>query len=299
MTNGSDSCDIDMFRLLSDEELAIIFAQSKGLLPISVSCCGVSLSYTYRCTTKTNGYYFRCTKDRCRKEVSIRKNSFFEGSSLRIGQILLLMFYYTKGETSIKSLKRKTQISGNTAIVGWLSNCREICGLCFIRNPVVLGGIDRIVEIDETLMVRRKGQHGRIPREQWVFGGYEPGTKEGFLFAVPDRTRATLFPIIRSHILPGTTIYSDEARVYASLIREGYIHRTVNHSIGEWVNARTGCTTNRVESYWSRAKAPHKERRGTHRTTLKSHLVEFMWHEKFKNNFDVFLQHVREVYGFN
>ena len=48
--------------------------------------------------------------------------------------------------------------------------------------------------------------------------------------AVDDRPAATLMPITRTHIRPGTTIFSDEWRSYARLNSSGYTHLAVNHS---------------------------------------------------------------------
>ena len=48
--------------------------------------------------------------------------------------------------------------------------------------------------------------------------------------AVDDCSAATLMPIIRTHIRPGTTILSDEWRSYARLNSSGYTHLAVNHS---------------------------------------------------------------------
>ena len=47
---------------------------------------------------------------------------------------------------------------------------------------------------------------------------------------VNDRSVATLMPIIRTHIRPGTTILSDEWRSYARFNSSGYTHLAVNHS---------------------------------------------------------------------
>ena len=52
---------------------------------------------------------------------------------------------------------------------------------------------------------------------KWVFGIYERGTKKLLLFPVDKRNSQTLTPIIRRHVLPGTTIYSDEWCAYSKL----------------------------------------------------------------------------------
>lgn len=131
------------------------------------------------------------------------------------------------------------------------------------------------------------------------FWGYDQHTKEGFLVTVPDRSRTTILPIIKRQIRIGTTIVSDEARIYNSLEQEGYSHLTVNHSRGEWINRETGATTNHVEAYWGRAKDSNKSRKGTHRTTLESHLECYMWRNKFKEDFFSFIEHVKEFYPIN
>ena len=41
---------------------------------------------------------------------------------------------------------------------------------------------------------------------QWIFGGYDPATKEGFLLPVPRRNAATLMPLIIQWVRPGTEI---------------------------------------------------------------------------------------------
>ena len=59
--------------------------------------------------------------------------------------------------------------------------CRDIAVSHFINNPVQIGGPGHIVEIDESLFSRRKYNRGRIVPEKWIFGKYDPATKEGFL----------------------------------------------------------------------------------------------------------------------
>ena len=76
----------------------------------------------------------------------------------------------------------------------------------------------------------------------------------GYMCTVPDRSAATLLPIIQQHVLPGTTIASDEWRAYRNVpnITNVASHQTVNHSVN-FVDP-TGTHTQNIESYWSRAK---------------------------------------------
>ena len=88
------------------------------------------------------------------------------------------------------------------------------------KTPIVLGGSNRIVEIDESLFVRVKHGKGKdLRREQvWVFGLYERPTdqqkidkKKGrcLFFVVPKRDAVNLLNIIYKYVAPGTTIMSD------------------------------------------------------------------------------------------
>ena len=51
---------------------------------------------------------------------------------------------------------------------------------------------------------------------------------------VLDRSAATLLPLIQQHILPGTTVLSDEWRSYRRIPTLGMAHETVNHSLNLW-----------------------------------------------------------------
>ena len=53
-----------------------------------------------------------------------------------------------------------------------------------LRHPLRIGGPGHTVEIDELAFVCRKFNIGRVVSTQWVFGGIDSETKEGFLVAV-------------------------------------------------------------------------------------------------------------------
>ena len=75
----------------------------------------------------------------------------------------------------------------------------------------------------------------------------------GYMEIVDQRDAATLLPIIRDHVLPGTTIWSDMWAAYNGIRALPGVagHDRVNHSI-QFVNPVSGAHTNMIESYWHR-----------------------------------------------
>ena len=106
----------------------------------------------------------------------------------------------------------------------------------------------------------------------------------GYMEVVPDRTAATLLPIIQNHTLPNTTIHSDQWQAYSRVgsLTNVNTHATVNHSL-HFVDPVTGVHTQNVESYWARVKSKFKKMKGCHESQLPSYLDEFMWRERYIN----------------
>ena len=96
---------------------------------------------------------------------------------------------------SVEHAQHELQIGSEHSIVDWNQYCRDIAVSHFVNNPVQIGGPGHIVEIDKSLFSRGKYNRGRIVPEQWIFGGYDPATEEGFLLPVPRRNAATLMPL--------------------------------------------------------------------------------------------------------
>ena len=81
--------------------------------------------------------------------------------------------------------------------------------MTMLQKSDKIGGPGKTVQIDESKVGKRKYHRGHKVEGQWVFGGIEEDTRKCFLVPVEDRSEATLLPIIREWIEPGTLIVSD------------------------------------------------------------------------------------------
>jgi len=66
---------------------------------------------------------------------------------------------------------------------------------------------------------------------------------------------ATLLPIVKEHVMPSSTVFTDELPSYHGIPHMpamGYVHRRINHS--EKVYVTGDIHTNTVEGFWSLVK---------------------------------------------
>uniref|UniRef100_A0A1X7VKF1 ISXO2-like transposase domain-containing protein n=1 Tax=Amphimedon queenslandica TaxID=400682 RepID=A0A1X7VKF1_AMPQE len=165
------------------------------------------------------------------------------------------------------------------------------------QQPLV--ALEAIVEIDESKIGRRKYNRGRYVEGHWVFGGIEQGTGECFMVEVPDRSAATLLPIIFKHVRPSTTIISDKWRAYSSLASSGMIHLTVNYSLN-FINPINGAHTQSIESTWSQVKRMMRSTgvMNTSSELFSTYLQEFLWRRKFNDtdHFESIIDAIKEQY---
>ena len=78
-----------------------------------------------------------------------------------------------------------------STIVHWCSFAREVCATILEVESQPIGGVGKIVEIDESKFGKRKYHRGRRVDGVWVFGGIERESRRCFLVSVEDRTAAT------------------------------------------------------------------------------------------------------------
>ena len=112
------------------------------------------------------------------------------------------------------------------------------------------------VEADETYVGGKRrftprGRPGPNSHKVPVFGMVE---RRGRVRAmtVPNVKKATVMPHIARHVIPATTMYTDELRSYDGLAKAGYGHRRINHS--EQVYVSGDVHVNTIEGFWSLTK---------------------------------------------
>ena len=121
--------------------------------------------------------------------------------------------------------------------------------------------MEGIVEADETYIGgENKNRHAdkKIPYSQGrtlrgkigVFGMIERGGRVSAM-RVLGTGRNDLQPLILKTVKKGVKLMTDDWRAYTRL-KEFYVHDTINHSVGEYVDG--DCHTNTIEGFWSMLK---------------------------------------------
>ena len=189
----------------------------------------------------------------------------------------------------------------HSSVEDWTRFCKDLC-LWFIENVkenIKIGGVGHTVEIDESILVRRRYNRGRILAQQWVFGGVErrlDGTWNGFIEPVQDRSAATLLEIIERRIERGTRIVLDGWASYSSLNTFGYIHDVVIHEDNFVDPNDPSINTQRVENFWMLLKKFLRVK-GTNRAPHNwEYICEFLFRKQFTDVFYTLIDCMRERY---
>lgn len=249
--------------------LTYLFEQSYGNM---TACphCGVSEPSYYKVK---NRKCFEC-KD-CGNQIHPLANTIFHKSStpLRSWFYIIYLFSVAKNGVSAKEVERHLGVTYKCA---WriAKQVREL------MNQET-GRLTGIVETDETYIGgRKRGKDITFQDKEIVFGMVERGGKVKASH-VPTAGARVLLPKLRESIADGTTIYSDQARVYSTLKRLGYLHDSVNHSRGEY--GRGIVHTNTIEGFWGQLK---RSIDGTYHCVspkyLQSYVNEFVYRYNYR-----------------
>ncbi len=140
--------------------------------------------------------------------------------------------------------------------------------------------------------VRKKGRKGRRNRLKGARGRGTLEKEKPPIFGMIQRSgevsikmlanvkQTTIAPLIKSTIVAGTMVYTDEYNIYHRLSQWGFQHKTVNHSQGEYARDEDGdgfheVHVNTMEGFWSLLRSWLRPHRGISQEKLPIYLGFF------------------------
>ena len=261
---------------------------------------------------------------RCNKRIKIKKpkraavsaqcnhklyhttGSILAQTRLQPWQVLLFIQEYVEKDFKLETTCRKLGLKSGPAerLKAYLD---EVCAfVCESQDPI--GGSGSTVEIDETLIVKKKkagrGENHQArepPKPVWILGGKER-YGAGF-FALPliieetsqdgksvvvttdGRTSASLIPKLQKYILPGSFVMTDGWPAYSKFgkyprnkqrnSRFRYKQFRVNHNLEFVREDNPWIHTNCVERFWKDLK-DYAKRPGMRRHKIKSYIGRYL-----------------------
>ena len=239
-----------------------------------------------RCNSQRHGFLksravWQC-KD-CRKQFTAKLGTIFEDSPIPLDKWFCALWMLTSAKNGISSYEIARNL-GVTQKTAWFMMHR-------IRLALQKGSIDRKlmgeVEVDETYIggnarnmhadkrLKTLRTEGRF-RKAVVVGMLER-KGEVRTAVIAAATGKLLKDQVNAHVVPGSTLYSDEWRAYQQIGRD-YAHQVINHAE---TYVRGNVYTNSIENFWSLLKRGIK---GTYVSVEPFHLFRYLDEQSFRFN---------------
>ncbi|XP_067633239.1 uncharacterized protein [Eurosta solidaginis] len=292
-------------------EKCIYFAEENGLILKSKACKIHKVNMPLVCKRNNSLGTFQCRKGSCRANsgLSRAKVTWFEKSKISLPQIFYLMYAYARrwptADTRLENFVEGTTLSSCT-ITDWFNYCREVVVTFQLdqqKQKGKIGGPGKVVQIDESKFGKRKYNKGRSVEGHWVLGMIEDGSDDLRLEVCPknDRSADALIPLIKKHVVEGTTIRTYFWKAYDCLPKHWYLHSKVNHSDpGNPFVAPDDTHTQRIESQWRVVKKYFYKENYNHPANFEDILVEFLWRRsvlwKHEDPFKKLMEAIEHIY---
>ena len=230
---------------------------------------------------------WECKGKHARRQFSIKVGTIFEDSPIALDKWLVTIWLIANAKNGISSYEVAKAI-GVTQKTAWFMLHR----IRLAMQSDNFGPLSGDVEVDETFIggkarnmhpgararkITKRGPAGKTA----VMGVLErsrpdePSTVVAQV--VPNTRRKTLAPLVRQHVTPGSTVYTDALASYSDLDAD-YVHHVIDHA-QTYVNGKIH--TNGIENFRSLLKrATH----GTYVNVQPFHLFRYLDEESFRYN---------------
>src|SRR5580704_4777883 len=219
---------------------------------------------------------FQCND--CREQFTVTVNTVCERSKIPLSKWCMAIYLLNSSKKGMSALQMQRMMGGSYKTAWFMMHrIREA-----MREGKLgqLGGEGKFVEADETFTggkAKNRAYKAPPPKEA-VMALMERGGKVRS-FHVPEVTATTLKPIIVDAIAKDSHFRTDESGVYWGVGEQFASHKTVIHSIGEYV--RGDAHTNTTEGYFSIFK---RGIYGTYHHVSQTHLKRYLCEFDFRYN---------------
>ena len=236
-------------------------------------CCVECGSVNVQVAAKRKRASFRCREKGCDKQFCVRTNTCMHGSKLGYRKWLFAVYAAATNLKGVASMKTYRDL-GVTQKTAWFINHR--IRRAWKRDPdaqlfsgpveadeTYVGGLRRNMPKSARATLTGRGAVGKVA----VVGVRDRATNRVSAQVVQDTEGDTLKGFVMGNVVPGTTIYTDDAKAYTNLPN----HQAVKHSVAEYVRGQVH--TNGIESFWATLKRAHK---GTFHRLSPKHLHRYV-----------------------
>ncbi len=228
-------------------------------------------------------FLWRCRD--CKRQYTVRIGTVFEDSRIPLQHWCFAFWAATSSKKGVSALQIKRQ-AGVTYKSALFMMHRIRYAMAPTSDGPKLGGT---VEVDETYVggkPRFRIPHARTgpnrPKhrpKQPVLGAVSKETGQLRVRVIPDVTSATLRSAVNDLVDKSANLETDEALIYRPIGREYASHKTVFHSIKEYVC--DGVTTNTIESFFAILK---RGLNGIYHNVSRKHLQRYCDEFEFRYN---------------
>jgi transposase-like protein len=215
----------------------------------------------------------------CKKEFTVRIGTIFEDSKIPLHKWLQAFYLICSSKKGCSShqIHRTLEITYKSAwfLTHRIRECAKASGI------EIVGGEDKIVEVDETFIgnVGKHRHRGGPWHKEKVFSLIERGGKVRSQH-VEFVNAKTLLPILKENVAQETTIMTDDAGQYRHLRRDYFKeHHVIAHKQKEYVRGEVH--TNTIEGFFSIFKRGMK---GVYQHCGKRHLQRYLREFDFRYN---------------